>query len=362
MVYVCPEKDIVCGDREAGWCLKCPARDAALIKSAVESVRLFDTPPQRELCTYTGGNCVRRGCSTGQCQAMFLCETVHEASDVSQSQMECTGDLEARLSACVVLLKRYVSETPLGHQPHMIALAAEAEIQRSQAVLLHLAVGEQPTPPQAPEEVDPQLPRKLLDVACRMRVGETLYRDDELVDAAAHALRTALATQAEAVEVPGCNGLDTPERVRFYEHDFYVLSNFSAFRVCGWGRDFDTAEHAYHWHKFQDHPHMQDQIQMSASAHEAFKFAEAMKSYRRRDWDEVKVGIMRDILRAKADQHEYVRRKLLATGDRELVEDSWRDDFWGWGPNRDGKNMLGKLWMEVRAELRATALAGKGKV
>lgn len=38
-------------------------------------------------------------------------------------------------------------------------------------------------------------------------------------------------------------------------------------------------------------------------------------------------------------------------GDRELVEDSWRDDFWGWGPNRDGKNMLGKLWMELRAAL-----------
>lgn len=66
--------------------------------------------------------------------------------------------------------------------------------------------------------------------------------------------------------------------------------------------------------------------------------------------------MVRDILRAKADQHEYVRRKLLATGDRELVENSWRDDFWGWGPNRDGKNMLGKLWMEIRAELRAKAL------
>lgn len=56
-------------------------------------------------------------------------------------------------------------------------------------------------------------------------------------------------------------------------------------------------------------------------------------------------------LAPSADQ--YVRRKLLATGDRELVEDSWRDDFWGWGPNRDGQNMLGKLWMEVRGEVTA---------
>src|SRR5690606_24814424 len=88
------------------------------------------------------------------------------------------------------------------------------------------------------------------------------------------------------------------------------------------------------------------------SAHEAFKIAERNRDKRRSDWDRVKVDIMRDILRAKAEQHEYVRRKLLATGDRELIEDSWRDDFWGWGPNRDGKNMLGRLWMEIRAELR----------
>jgi hypothetical protein len=92
-------------------------------------------------------------------------------------------------------------------------------------------------------------------------------------------------------------------------------------------------------------------IQNAPSAHEAFKIAERNKDKRRPDWDAVKFDVMRDILRAKAAQHEYVRRKLLATGDRMLVENSWRDDVWGWGPNRDGQNMLGKLWMEIRAEL-----------
>ncbi len=62
---------------------------------------------------------------------------------------------------------------------------------------------------------------------------------------------------------------------------------------------------------------------------------------------------MLSILRVKAEQHEYVRRKLLETGDRQLVEGSWRDDFWGIGPNKDGQNMLGKLWMGIRSELRA---------
>jgi ribA/ribD-fused uncharacterized protein len=150
--------------------------------------------------------------------------------------------------------------------------------------------------------------------------------------------------------------LDTETQVFFYEQDFYVLSNFSSFNLLLYGVKFQTSEHAYHWQKFAGEPkcgNLCQQIAFAPSAHEAFKIAERNKDKRRSDWDDVKVSIMRDILRAKARQHEYVRRKLLATGDRELVEDSWRDDFWGWGERRDGQNMLGKLWMEVRSELRA---------
>jgi ribA/ribD-fused uncharacterized protein len=157
---------------------------------------------------------------------------------------------------------------------------------------------------------------------------------------------------------PGCIKPDTETQVFFYEQDFYVLSNFSAFTLMWRGFRFDTSEAAYHFEKFDydENPHaypVAQDIRSAPSAHEAFKIAERNKAHRREDWDAVKVDIMRDILRAKVAQHEYVRRKLLATGERELIEDSWRDDFWGWGPNRDGQNMLGKLWMEIRAELRA---------
>jgi ribA/ribD-fused uncharacterized protein len=153
--------------------------------------------------------------------------------------------------------------------------------------------------------------------------------------------------------------LDTDTQVFFYEQDFYVLSNFSAFTVEWNGLRFDTSEALYHWMKFpgDERAGLRDEIWTARSAHDAFKIAERNKHWRRPDWDAVKVNTMRRILVAKAEQHEYVRRKLLATGDRELIENSWRDDFWGWGPNRDGKNMLGKLWMEVRAELRASAAA-----
>lgn len=158
------------------------------------------------------------------------------------------------------------------------------------------------------------------------------------------------------------HGLDNKEQVFFYEQDFYVLSNFSAFTIKGFGRTFFTAEHFYHWRKFAlgfkcatqesvEAAKVANLIEYAASAHEAFKIAQANKHKRRPDWDKVKVIEMKAVLQLKVDQHEYVRKKLLATGNRELIENSWRDDFWGWGPNKDGQNQLGKLWMEIRSEL-----------
>lgn len=158
---------------------------------------------------------------------------------------------------------------------------------------------------------------------------------------------------------------DNENQVFFYEQDFYVLSNFSAFTLV-WptgpflSRRFNTSEEAYHWEKFNHLAGVgvQQLLDGATSAHEAFQIAQKHKAVRRADWDEVKFDVMRDILREKCKQHEYVRRKLLATGERKLIEDSWRDDVWGWGPRCDGQNMLGKLWMEVRRDLRASATAG----
>lgn len=162
-----------------------------------------------------------------------------------------------------------------------------------------------------------------------------------------------------------CHGLDTPEQVFFYEQDFYVLSNFSSFAVEWKALIFPTVEHAYHYEKFnyfranpstlRDTPAIiRNRILDARSAHDAFKIARDAKEWVRDDWDAIKVETMRSILLAKIHQHPYVRQKLLATGNRELVENSWRDDFWGWGPYYDGTNMLGRLWMEIRRDLRST--------
>jgi hypothetical protein len=151
-----------------------------------------------------------------------------------------------------------------------------------------------------------------------------------------------------------CHKLDTQKQVFFYEQEFYVLSNFSSFKVFHKGWMFQTSEHAYHWEKFVENPQIQHRIWGAPSAHEAFQIAQQERTKRRPDWDLVKYSIMKDILVSKCLQHSYVRKKLLETGDRELIEDSWRDDVWGWGPNKDGQNLLGKLWMEIREQLKST--------
>jgi ribA/ribD-fused uncharacterized protein len=75
----------------------------------------------------------------------------------------------------------------------------------------------------------------------------------------------------------------------------------------------------------------------------------------RPDCHEAKLEIMRRADAAKFTQHPDLAAQLLATGDAELVEDSPFEPFWGVGPDGQGLNWAGRVIMEVRASLRATA-------
>ena len=142
------------------------------------------------------------------------------------------------------------------------------------------------------------------------------------------------------------------EPIGFYEREYYVFSNFSAFVIMWKGNFCLTSEHAYHTEKFEDED-LKEAIRKTMSAHDSQKLSHEHRDRYRKDWNEVKLGIMKEILREKVRQHPYILKKLIESGDRELIEDSWRDDFWGWGPNKDGANHLGKLWMEVREEVKS---------
>lgn len=74
----------------------------------------------------------------------------------------------------------------------------------------------------------------------------------------------------------------------------------------------------------------------------------------RPDWEEIKIEVMKRGLYAKFTQNPDLKKSLLGTGDREIIEDSPYDSFWGCGPKGDGQNQLGKLLMRLRSHLRNT--------
>ena len=57
-------------------------------------------------------------------------------------------------------------------------------------------------------------------------------------------------------------------------------------------------------------------------------------------------------LAAKFRQHPDLGRRLVATGDRKIVELSDSDHYWGANPDGEGQNRLGVLLMEIRAVLQ----------
>ncbi len=143
------------------------------------------------------------------------------------------------------------------------------------------------------------------------------------------------------------------EVIGFYPREFYPFDNFSSFKVEWNGYLFSSVEEAYQAASFMgSDEELVEKIKKSHSADEAQRISYANRDKRREDWDDVKVSIMEELLRLKIEQNPYVKKKLLQTEDYMIVEDSPKDDFWGWGPNRNGQNNLGKLWMKLREELK----------
>ena len=141
--------------------------------------------------------------------------------------------------------------------------------------------------------------------------------------------------------------------IGFYPREFYVFDNFSSFAVDYCGRRWPTSEHAYQAsHFFETAPKLAEAILEARSAHDAYKIAKANADKAPENWDEMKIDIMTEIVRAKCEQNSYVKEKLLDSGDLDIIEDSPKDNFWGWGKNHDGRNELGQIWMRLRDELR----------
>lgn len=137
----------------------------------------------------------------------------------------------------------------------------------------------------------------------------------------------------------------------FFE-EYRFLSNFYEAPVTYGGLTYQNNEAAFQAQKCQTE---EEKRGFTALTPQKAKY-QGRRVALRPDWEEVKVGVMEEIVRAKFTQNQLLAIRLINTGDSELIEgNTWRDTFWGVDmKTRSGQNHLGRILMKVRAELNAS--------
>lgn len=129
----------------------------------------------------------------------------------------------------------------------------------------------------------------------------------------------------------------------------FFLSNYYPASLKIWSMKFHCSEAAFQAAKFLDKPEIAVRF-TTLDGEDAWKLAQKNSYQQRGDWYQVREKVMLEVLRAKFEQHPELTELLLATGDAYLVENTSRDAFWADGGDGKGKNRLGHLLMQIRAE------------
>jgi len=144
--------------------------------------------------------------------------------------------------------------------------------------------------------------------------------------------------------------------IRRFIGEWKELSNFEPVPILFEGLKFPSVEHAYVASKSLDMSFRRDIALMKPDeAGLAKKWGRNAKL--RPNWDTRKIIFMRNFLEQKFNVY-FFQEKLLSTKDRELIEGNfWHDNFWGSCgcpkcKDIKGVNMLGKLLMEIREEIK----------
>lgn len=144
------------------------------------------------------------------------------------------------------------------------------------------------------------------------------------------------------------------ETINFYttKGDHGCFSNFSRHGITLKGEYWPTTEHYFQAQKFAGTKH-ETEVRKADGPKTAAEMGRDRKRPLRSDWESVKDDVMRDAVRAKFTQHKNLQDILLATGDAILVEHTVNDSYWADGGDGTGKNMLGKILMEIREEIKS---------
>ncbi|MCJ8281437.1 MAG: NADAR family protein [Rivularia sp. ALOHA_DT_140] len=144
------------------------------------------------------------------------------------------------------------------------------------------------------------------------------------------------------------------EKIKFYavNEAYGEFSNFALYPIKLKGKIWKTTEHYFQAQKFIETHHLEE-IQQAKTPKQAASMGRDRKRPLRQDWEKVKDDVMRKAVLKKFETHSEIQEVLLYTGDEEILENAPGDYYWGCGKDGSGKNMLGKILMEVREKLRS---------
>ena len=131
------------------------------------------------------------------------------------------------------------------------------------------------------------------------------------------------------------------------------------------GKTFHNSEQAFMWEKaklFGDEE-TAEKILNTSDPKTAKELGRQVKNFDGELWQKYSYNIMVAVNHSKYSQNEVLKRTLLSTGDKIIVEASPVDNIWGIGihwrnndcldeANWTGLNLLGKALIDVRKSLR----------
>lgn len=125
-----------------------------------------------------------------------------------------------------------------------------------------------------------------------------------------------------------------------FRNNYYFLSNMFTYPIEYKGIKYSCVESAF---QAQKDPTRAREFS-NLNGFEAKKLGRRVTL--RSDWDKVKLGIMRDILRVKFSS-PTLKAKLNSVNEPIVEDNTWGDTYWG-KCNGRGLNMLGKLLSELK--------------
>jgi ribA/ribD-fused uncharacterized protein len=143
------------------------------------------------------------------------------------------------------------------------------------------------------------------------------------------------------------------KEILFYRQNnpYGEFSNFSPHPIKLKGKVWPTSEHYFQAQKFAGTEH-EETVRQAHTPSVAAKLGRRRSLPLRPDWEAIKEDVMREALQAKFEQYPKLKALLLSTGEAELIEHTRNDRYWADGGDGAGKNRLGHLLMELRAQFR----------